>query len=278
MVISNHARFSWRIIAAFVCLVWVIVLLVNLVLDLFPSRGFIPLFLRHIFMGMTIVGTGILIFFPLQFYLYAGLCCFWGLINIIDGGGLSGLLMYALGLIFALRMGFFKTRPAFKLGIGGLVVIGALLSQIQYGMGHFTGNLLECLELFVIAGLAAALFHRELAAIVKNPEAPGQAEFARAFSVTGTELRLDRDHFTARDFLILRKIFAGEKYESIASGQGMGLSTLKKRLVSLFSLLEVRDRVQFLGRYGSLALVWDERQQGGAEQTETGVVEFRSRS
>jgi hypothetical protein len=231
-------------------------------------------------MGITIVGTGVLIFFPLQFYLYAGLCCFWGLINIVDGGGLSGLLMYALGLGFAFKMGFFKTHTVFKFVTGGLVVTGALLSQLQYGVDHFTGSLLECLELAVIGVLFGALFHRELAVLVKDREAPEQTPFVLPFSVTDTELRLDRDHFTERDLLILRDILAGTKYETIASGQGVGLSTLKKRLASLFSLLEVRDRVQFLARYGNHSLAWDERRQED-EDTElpgTRIAEFRRRS
>jgi DNA-binding NarL/FixJ family response regulator len=115
---------------------------------------------------------------------------------------------------------------------------------------------------------------------VKDREAPEQTPFVPPFSVTDTELRLDRDHFTERDLLILRDIIAGTKYEIIASGQGMGLSTLKKRLASLFSLLEVRDRVQFLARYGNHSLAWDDRRQGGGgtEASKTGIVGFPRRS
>jgi hypothetical protein len=276
MVTPNQARFYWRIIAVFICLVWVIVLLINFVGGLLPSRGLIPLAIRHVFIGMTIIGTGILIYVPLQFYIYAGLCCFWGLISIIDGSGLSGMLMYALGLIFALRMGFFKTRPVFKALMGGFVVMAALLFQIWYGIGHFMGSLLEFLELFIIAGLTGALFHRELSASMKNGEEKNLS--IRAFSITDRELRLNRDHFTEGDFVILQMILSGIKYEAIAAKQHMGLSTLKKRVASLFNFLEVQDRVQFLKRYGKHALAWNDRQpEGGVmEQRKTRIVEFHN--
>jgi hypothetical protein len=278
MVISNQARFYWRIIAAFACLIWVIVLLANLIFDLFSFRSLISLPIWNIFVGMTIIGAGFLIFFPLQFYIYAGFCCFWGLVNIASGGGLSGVLMYALGLVFALRMGFFKTLPAFKVVMAGVVLMVALLFQFRYGINHVMGTLLECLELLTTAVLIAMLFHQELATLVKKKKAP----LLRVFSVTDTELKLNRDRFTERDFLILWGIHTRTKYEAIASEQQMGLSTLKERLALLFGLLEVRDRAQFLEQYGKHTLVWNEDQLDsaaeGAEQREAEILEFQPRS
>lgn len=268
MVPSNQIRFYWRIIAVFVCLVWIIVLLINHAFNLLTFGSRIPSLVWYGFIGMTIIGMGILIYLPLQFYIYAGLCCFWGLINIINGGGLSGLLMYGLGLLFAHKMGFFKTHPLSRTLIAALVVLAALLFQIRYGIDHFMGSLLECLELFVIAGLIAALFHQKLAAAVKHQ--PEEAPPIRAFSVTDTELRLDRDHFTDRDLLVLQSILAGTKYDIIALEQRMGLSTLKKRLALLFSLLDVQDRLQFLERYEEHILVW--RQPGGGDEVERSKI------
>jgi DNA-binding NarL/FixJ family response regulator len=157
-----------------------------------------------------------------------------------------------------------------------LVYRPALLFQLRYDIGYFVGSLLECFELFAIGGLIVALFHRELAAITRNKDE--EVPLVRAFSVTDRELRLDRDHFTGRDFLILQNILSGAKYETIASEQRMGLSTLKERLASLFSLLEVRNKAQFLGRYEKHALVWNEGQPEEAEQNRAEIIEFQPRS
>jgi DNA-binding NarL/FixJ family response regulator len=139
------------------------------------------------------------------------------------------------------------------------------------------GSLLECLEVFAVAGLITALFHQELAAIVKNQAVTEKTPLIRAFSVTDTELRLNRDHFTERDLRILQGILARTKYETITREQNIGLSTLKKQLTSLLSLLEVQDRLQFLELYGKHALVWEAQEPGGGdtEQREASIVEFR---
>jgi hypothetical protein len=252
---AHQSRFYWRLIAVSVCLVWIVVFLVNLAFDSSLHQGLIPSPVWDGFVISTIIGAGFLIFFPLQFYIYAGFCCLWGLINIIDGGGLSGMLMYGLGLIFAYKKGFFRTVPVFKTVLAGLVLMAAPLFQILYGVAYFMGTVLEFLELCAVAGLTAALFRQELRAKMKEQGSP---LFGRSFSVTEKELRLDRKHFTGRDLLILQTILAGGKYEAIAVEQQMGLSTLKKRVASLFSLLEVPDKAQFLKRYGKHEVVWDD--------------------
>jgi hypothetical protein len=267
MVISDRIRFYWRIIAVFIFLVWIIVLLVNFIFNISLNQNIIPDPVWIGCMVSTIIGAGFLIVFPLQFYIYAGSCCFWGLINIIDGGGLSGMLMYGMGLIFAYRKGFFKTIPVFKVILGVLALIAALVFQIRYGVEYFIGTSLEFLELAVILGLIAALFHQELAAKIKEQNNP---LFGRSFSATEKELQLSRKYFTGQDLLVLQNILLGKKYETIAVEQQIGLSTLKKRVASLFSLLEVADRGQFLKRYEKHGIVWDDG--GGMKQN--GIIKF----
>jgi DNA-binding NarL/FixJ family response regulator len=67
--------------------------------------------------------------------------------------------------------------------------------------------------------------------------------------VKGTELRLSPDYFTPRDVLLLREVLAGEKYEIIARTYNLGLSTLKKRLLVFFSLLNETNKTELVNHY-----------------------------
>jgi hypothetical protein len=122
--------------------------------------------------GVSIIGGVVLVFFPLQFYLYAGFCCGWALIHTIDGGRILGILLYVLGLSFAFKQGCFKTFPKVKGLLSSLFLLAAMVSQVRYGMAMET-------------------------------------------------------------LLLLQRLLAGDKYDPIADKCGMGLSTLKKLLVSI---------------------------------------------
>jgi DNA-binding CsgD family transcriptional regulator len=190
--------------------------------------------------------------FPLQFYLYAGFCSVWGLLHIIDGGRMLGVLLYGLGLAFGYKKGFFKTWPAVKGIVHILVLLGALASQVRYGIPYVMETVLQGLALLIMAGLGGLLFLENLSLRIRL-EAPhagtGMATLTPPFMVTDSELRLSAPYFSRRDAQILQRVLAGDKYESIALEQGMGLSTLKKRLASLFSLLELPNKKAFIKRY-----------------------------
>jgi hypothetical protein len=228
------------------------------------SEGsFPPPFLIYACYVLTIIGAMVLIVFPLQFYIYAFFCCLWGILKILDGGGMEGILMYGLGLTFAFKQGFFKTSPRLKIALAALVLLAALLSQIQYGIIHITETLFGLFELLLIAGLVGILFMREIKTIKETGMQNGKFPYNPAFSVTGSELRLSCNVFTGQDIQILRKILNGDKYEAVASELGMGLSTLKKRLTFLFSLLEISDKAHFLEQFENHTILFDDIETGG---------------
>jgi hypothetical protein len=170
--------------------------------------------------------------------------------------------MYGLGLTFAFKQGFFKTSPWLKTALAVLVLLAALASQIQYGIVHITETFFGLLELLLIAGLAGMLFMREIKTLKEAGRQNGKFPYNPAFSVTGSELRLSRNAFTGRDIQILQKILNGDKYEAVASEFGIGLSTLKKRLTFLFSLLEISDKAHFLEQFENHTILFDDLETG----------------
>jgi DNA-binding CsgD family transcriptional regulator len=250
LVSSNQYRTFWRLAAVGICLVWIIVTLVYTVFT--PAihhsdENIIAPPVQYILYGASIIGSGILVFFPLQFYLYAGFCCAWALIHIIDGGRVLGILLYVLGLSFAFKQGCFKTFPKVKGLLSSLFLLAAMVSQVRYGMPYVMETLMQCLAFCIILGLGVLLFIKDVS--ISNEAPVGISQPTPSFSVIDSELRLSASYFTSRDVLILQRLLAGDKYDLIAEECGMGLSTLKKLLASLFSLLALSNKTQFLKRY-----------------------------
>jgi hypothetical protein len=51
----------------------------------------LPVFM--VFSGVTMLALLVLVMYPLRFYIYAGICAFWGLGYLIDGGGVYGFII-----------------------------------------------------------------------------------------------------------------------------------------------------------------------------------------
>jgi hypothetical protein len=240
--------FIWRLNAAFVGLIWIIVLLVNL---LYFSATHTAV--DWVLYGLTIGGCGFLVFFPLQFYIHAVLWGSWGLIGLLKGGRLPGVLMFVLGLAFAFKQGFFANYRKGKICLVILCFLTVLISQMRFGMDYVLDTVLGIVELVIIAEMVVSLFSRGLPVLLHNVaqknSLSGMIAPNRMFFVKGTELRLSPDYFTPHDVLLLRDVLAGEKYEVIARTYNLGLSTLKKRLAVLFSLLDEANKMEFMNRY-----------------------------
>jgi hypothetical protein len=238
----------WRLNAAFAGLLWIIVLLVNLLY--FSSTNTTLDWVRY---GLTIGGCGFLVFFPLTFYIHAVLWSSWGLIGLFQGGGLPSIIMFGLGLVFALKQGFFSNYRKCKVCLVSLCFLAVLVSQTRFGMDYVLNTVLGTVELVIIAEMAVMLFSRELQELLRNgsqvSSLSGMIAPNRTFFVKGTELRLSPHYFTPHDVLLLRDVLAREKYEIIARTYNLGLSTLKKRLAVLFSLLDETNKTEFVSRY-----------------------------
>jgi DNA-binding CsgD family transcriptional regulator len=228
-------------------LTWGIVLVFNLNVhvseyELKKGEIFTP-FMGVIFSSITVFVLGILIAFPLEFRFYAMLCCFWGLINLIDGGSSAGFLMYLLGVTFAFRAGFFKKYRSIKIAMLIFFPILALVSQIRININEAVFSALNILCLTLIFALIYLLFLPDIRKLRKQ-------------TIVNTNIiYIPSEQFSERDLRCLKKVQDGEKYESIAKDEDIALSTLKNKMKAIYTNLNVLDRTSFLSNYAGYTIL-----------------------
>ncbi len=243
MVNKGIYKLIWRLVAVICMLAWGIIFVfdINLCLngyEMLKGEIFTP-FMITLFCGITILVLSVLIIYPLEFRPYAILCCTWGLMNIIDGGSTTGLFMYGLGIVFALKARFFKTHEKIKIIIVVLFPVCALISQVRFGIQETILSIIDFLSVALMGGMVFLLF---------LPEIRKQ----RKQSVVNTTIvYIPAEQFTARDIRCLKRVQAGHKYESISKDENIGLSTLKNRMKLIYKSLDVYDKTSFMSAYSN---------------------------
>jgi DNA-binding CsgD family transcriptional regulator len=255
MVKQSQYVTYWRIIALVAALAWMLVF-VNTLHTL--SSGYEKtageLLVPYVLVGLqggTIIACMALVIFPLQFSIYVVLCCLWGLLHIIEGGSFGGILMYGLGLLFALKEGFFHAHKGIKLSFAILLLAGAVLSQIRYGSEYLIATLFDTVAVCLMAGIGVFLYSREI-----QKQVPNRNIHADMVTANGQEkiLLLHQARFNQRDIEILQSILRGNKYECIAGEQDISLSSVKKRVRILFDYINLPDRASFVTLYADYAI------------------------
>jgi glucan phosphoethanolaminetransferase (alkaline phosphatase superfamily) len=208
-----------------------------------PKGEIFSPFAGIIFCSITIFALGILAFFPLKFIFYAILCWLWGMVNLIDGGSTSGLLMYFLGSTFAFKAGFFKTYREVKMMIFTLFPISAIISQVRIGTEHVILSSLNVLAVALIFGLTFLLFLPDIRKLKKRTIKDSNFAY------------LPAEHFSEKDLRCLKKVQEGEKYESIAKDEDIGLSTLKNKMKIIYKTLDVYDKTSFMSTYAGYTIL-----------------------
>ena len=252
MVESRIYRLIWRFVAVICILTWGVIFVSNVHIylsgQIIPEQDFISTKMNMVLSAVTILVLGWLLIYPLQFKIYAILCSFWGLANIVEGGGVTGLLMYILGVVFAYKSNFFKNRAVVKIVIAAALVIGAVSSQARYGLTKVSTTVFNFMGIILIAGLSFLLFFPEIRKYRKRN--------ARINTTSNPDvIYLPPEQFTARDIRCIKRVQLGEKYESIAKDEKMGLSTLKYRMKIIFEQLDIFDRTTFLAAYAKRTIL-----------------------
>jgi DNA-binding CsgD family transcriptional regulator len=240
-------KLIWRIVAIVCILAWGIVLVHDVYLyenGYEPEKGeFSTPFVGILLNSITILSLCVLVAFPLKFNFYAVLCCLRGLDSIIDGGASAGFLMYLLGVIFAFRSGFFKKYREIKIAMLISFLILALVSQIRFSMEQAVISTLNILAVTLIFGLVYLLF------------LPDIRKFRKQSIINTNIVYLPAEQFSERDLRCLKKVQDGEKYESIAKDEDIGLSTLKNKMKTIYKSLDVFDKTSFLSAYAGYTIL-----------------------
>jgi hypothetical protein len=237
----------WRLVAVICMLAWSIVLIHDLnihIQGITESDGqFLTPLTNVILCGIIIFALGLLILYPLEFRIYAVLLSSRGLLNLIDGGSTSGLLMYMVGLTFAFHSGFFKKYREIKIILVTLFPILAIVSQARFSMANAALSFLNFIAIIIMLGLVFLLFLPDIRKMRKQVIHNTQIVYIPA------------EKFTDRDIRCLKKVQAGEKYESISSDENIGLSTLKNRMKVLYKSLDVYDKTTFMSAYAGYTIL-----------------------
>ena len=110
---------TWRVLAIICGLCWAVVLAADVFpypagaqahpMDVIPRWGFSVLYI------LSILACLVLVVYPKKFIIYTLMCCLWGVVVLVEGGGTNGILFYLLGMGFGYVAGIFKKHPLPKL-------------------------------------------------------------------------------------------------------------------------------------------------------------------
>lgn len=237
-------RRLWRAAGAGIFLVWLFTAVLNLeYLDPDQTVHRIPSSMSLLGFEILSIGTlaGLLgaVVFPLCFWIYAVIACFWGLEHVIDGGDVCGLILYGIGLAFAYKQGLFTRFTKIKVIIAVLLVMGGIGSQYRYGTDHLLKTVLRCVFLALMGGVGILLFLPEIQKMRAHEEEASSEPPERSTILLSAEERA-----------VAECMLKGDKYDRIAIDLNISVPTVKRRAKRLFERLQVTNREEFLDRYG----------------------------
>ncbi len=226
----------WKIIPATGLFFTLLVIIANIVIQSSPDFAHevdVTSTITLISNSLTAIVFLYLVIFPPRLFVYAGLCFFNGLLNIVMGGDIIGFLLYVLGTAFLFRGEFFREKARTKLFALVLILLGALLFQILTSTAQFLHSLLYIGVLAIIFALLLFLFYPFLTSLMPEPaEKP--------------VIDLGTFDMKNRDLDFLKRVLANEKYDSIANSYHISESTIKQRMLVLYKKLGVENRNEFL--------------------------------
>lgn len=196
----KNKELVWRITAVISTLIWTVVLFSLVAFPVLADGGVVTSTFNIILYGLSICISFVLLFLPIKFYLYATMCWIWGLFNIVDGGSNNGLLMYALGCLFAYKQDFFAKRTPVKY----LILFPPLIAfgfQYRLGTTIMVASVIDLLFLLMFFLLAFFLFGEFF--LLQNSEKPSESAG-----------KIGVNEFTPEDLLRLKKLLAGESFKA----------------------------------------------------------------
>jgi hypothetical protein len=191
---------------------------------------------------------------PREFYVPALFCWIWGLMQLIDGGSLGATSLHLFGYLFALKRGYFRTHTVVKIVIAAVILIAALVSQVRYSVVFLIRHGLQVLDFALVAAAVALVFYSDFQEFLRQRAAVALSPEVAPSEVVPLFLYIDPLRCTIQELAILKQILAGGKYESIAHEYGMAVSTLKRRVRVLYTVIGVLDRADFMVRYSHYTL------------------------
>lgn len=168
---------------------------------------------------------------PERMAVYAYIFFLNGCLNIIDGGDMVGCLMFYLTFSIALRLGFFQKRHVIKLVLFFSALAAALLSQLRLGTAKFLHSILFSGVMLLMLGFQFFIMRQY---------------FSDLMPIRKKKINLASYPLQERDYDLIRRVLADEKYSSIAMEYSVTESAIKQRMRQIYRIFDVRDRNAFL--------------------------------
>ena len=168
-------------------------------------------------------------------------------ILIVNVSNLISVFMAILAIVVLVMRGFFIKKKYLKIAILAILYIGALCTEIRFGLVDFITSLLNNIAAFFISAIIFLFIQKYLASITSRYE-------PRILDLTKYK------DLTALDKEIIKLLKEGQKYEWIAGNQGIATSTLKKHVKRIFEILDVADLVEFHAQFGGIEIIYTEEE------------------
>ena len=235
---------TWRVLAIICGLCWAVVLAADVFpypagnqahpMDLIPRWGFLVLYI------LSILACLVLVVYPKKFIIYTLMCCLWGVVVLVEGGGTNGILFYLLGMVFAYVAGVFRRRPLSKLIVFLAICLAAIISQFRYGGCFVSGVLLSFVFLLLVYLFTwfllqevGGLSQLERDILATFSPAKWQAETETAPEDQESPSRQDLSQLTEEQQKIISCIHQGMVYKEIAVIIGKSESHVKRQVKTM---------------------------------------------
>jgi hypothetical protein len=174
----------------------------------------------------------------MAFSVYAILSAMYAAVNLVDGGNYTTVFFTVIAGLCAYRRGFFQHFAKAKIAVIAGTFLALLCTQLRYGTTMFLQSLADVFATLLFLAIILLLLANEI------------RQFMQKKASRILELRLYPD-LTERDRDFVRRIFAYEKFDTIARVHKLQLSTVKNRMRVIYQILDVVDKKDMLMKYTS---------------------------
>ena len=190
---------------------------------------------------LAFLGFCYLIFNCMNFWIYALVLYAYGVGNFIDDGNILGILCFTITIALLQKLDFISNHRKTKISLILVCPVLALIFQAK--------NNEDIVFVISMMHIIATVFLLSiLISIIYPAIAPD----------TTTEYKekvLDPLKFSKQDIEFLNAVARGDYYDKIAKMNNMSESKVKARMVELYKMLDVKNKVEFLTLYSKHTFV-----------------------
>ncbi|HOS31405.1 MAG TPA: hypothetical protein PLR39_11380 [Treponemataceae bacterium] len=177
-----------------------------------------------------------LIFKPLEFRIYFVFSFFYTTSTIIEGGDYTSFFFFIFTMLCAYRSGFLIKNMKRKVTASLILFFLLFVTQIRFGFDVFFESIIKIFALLLLLTVIALMLSEEI------------KKFIQSNQPSRLVLREYPD-LLERDKVFLKAVFAGEKFDYIASSNSMAPGTLRNRMREVYKIIGVADKTELLIRY-----------------------------